>query len=153
MSLSKTVRFKVLVRDHFTCRYCGRSAPQVELHVDHVQPSSRGGSDDPSNLVAACVDCNLSKNGRVLPFNAPPAIEVASTPALLPHPDVCRQCRSRWISPVDERPHDSGAGYSAYYTCPNCGHHWRTYWSWRTRLTAEMIAAIAGDIACEAGRG
>jgi len=38
MSLSKTARFKILVRDHFTCRYCGRSAPSVELHVDHVHP-------------------------------------------------------------------------------------------------------------------
>jgi hypothetical protein len=72
MSISNTVRFRVLVRDHFTCRYCGRSAPQVEVHVDHVHPSSRGGSDDPSNLVAACVDCNLSKNGKVLP--AKPAV-------------------------------------------------------------------------------
>jgi len=56
------VRFKVLERDSFTCQYCGRSAPGVVLHVDHVVPVSKGGSNDMSNLVTACEDCNLGKS-------------------------------------------------------------------------------------------
>jgi 5-methylcytosine-specific restriction endonuclease McrA len=56
----------VLEAHGFACRYCGRKAPEVELHVDHVDPVSRGGSDDESNLVAACVDCNLGKSDRTL---------------------------------------------------------------------------------------
>lgn len=29
--------------------------------VDHIIPRSRGGTDDPSNLVICCHDCNSSK--------------------------------------------------------------------------------------------
>lgn len=52
----------VLQRDGHACVYCG--ATDVPLHLDHVVPSSRGGSDDPSNLVAACRPCNCSKGPR-----------------------------------------------------------------------------------------
>jgi hypothetical protein len=61
MALSKRTRFEVLRRDNHTCRYCGGTAPDVMLTVDHVTPVSLGGSDDPSNLVAACKDCNAGK--------------------------------------------------------------------------------------------
>lgn len=59
-------RFLILQRDGFACRYCGRRPPEVILHVDHVQPWSKGGPDDPSNLVTACRDCNLGKQDLTL---------------------------------------------------------------------------------------
>lgn len=59
-------RFEVLKRDGFACRYCGRKAPEVTLHVDHVVPRAKGGSDDPSNLVAACSACNQGKGVKSL---------------------------------------------------------------------------------------
>ena len=62
MSVSKRLRYEVLRRDNHTCRYCGASAPDVELHVDHVVPSSLGGPDEPSNLVASCEACNAGKS-------------------------------------------------------------------------------------------
>lgn len=62
MAVSKRLRFEILRRDNHTCRYCGRSAPDVLLHVDHVVPVAFGGTDDPSNLVAACKDCNIGKS-------------------------------------------------------------------------------------------
>lgn len=62
MSVSKRLRFEVLRRDGHACRYCGATAPDVKLHVDHVIPVSLGGTDDPENLVAACVDCNAGKS-------------------------------------------------------------------------------------------
>ena len=62
MAVSKRLRFEVLRRDNHTCRYCGGSAPDVVLTVDHVIPVALGGSDDPSNLVAACRDCNAGKS-------------------------------------------------------------------------------------------
>ena len=43
------------------CRYCGASALDVVLTVDHVVPTVLGGSDEPSNLVTACKDCNAGK--------------------------------------------------------------------------------------------
>lgn len=61
MAISKRTRFEVLRRDSHTCRYCGATAPDVKLHVDHVTPTALGGTDDPGNLVAACVDCNNGK--------------------------------------------------------------------------------------------
>jgi hypothetical protein len=65
-SISPKLRFDVLKRDGFTCQYCGRSAPEVELHVDHVVPVAEGGGNDPGNLTAACVDCNLGKSDSLL---------------------------------------------------------------------------------------
>lgn len=62
MTVSKRTRFEVLRRDDNTCRYCGGQAPDVTLTIDHVTPVSLGGSDDPSNLVAACKDCNAGKS-------------------------------------------------------------------------------------------
>lgn len=61
MAVTKRVRYEVLRRDNFACRYCGGSAPEVVLTVDHVIPVALGGSDDPTNLVAACSDCNAGK--------------------------------------------------------------------------------------------
>ncbi|OBB15070.1 hypothetical protein A5761_15120 [Mycolicibacterium setense] len=61
MAVSKRLRFEILRRDNHTCRYCGGTPPDVILTVDHVIPVSLGGSDDPSNLVAACKDCNAGK--------------------------------------------------------------------------------------------
>lgn len=60
----RTKRWRVLVRDGFTCRYCGRMAPDVVLEVDHVVPRSVGGSDDEDNLVTACYDCNQGKGAH-----------------------------------------------------------------------------------------
>lgn len=62
MAVSKRLRFEILRRDNHTCRYCGRSAPEVRLTVDHVVPSTLGGQDVPENLVAACTDCNNGKS-------------------------------------------------------------------------------------------
>lgn len=33
------------------------------FNVDHIKPRSRGGKDEPSNLVLACHSCNLYKRG------------------------------------------------------------------------------------------
>lgn len=62
MAVSKRTRYEVLRRDNHTCRYCGASAPDAKLTVDHVTPVALGGGDDPSNLVTACVDCNAGKS-------------------------------------------------------------------------------------------
>lgn len=58
----KVLRLEILERDGWICRYCGSAAN----HVDHVVSRKRGGTDDPSNLVAACGFCNRSKLDRDL---------------------------------------------------------------------------------------
>ena len=65
-TISKSLRYDVLKRDSFTCQYCGRSAPEVQLHVDHIVPVSKGGQNDISNLITACQDCNLGKGAKLL---------------------------------------------------------------------------------------
>jgi len=62
--ISHRLRFKILLRDGFTCKKCGRSPlknPGVELHVDHLVPWSKGGESIPENLETKCVQCNLGK--------------------------------------------------------------------------------------------
>lgn len=76
MAITKRLRYEVLRRDNYSCRYCGRSAPEVKLTVDHVVPVALGGSDEPSNLVAACADCNAGKSS--VPADAPLIADVAS---------------------------------------------------------------------------
>lgn len=56
------VRYKVFERDGFACRYCGQKAPNVVLHVDHIHPVSRGGTDHIDNLCTACSACNSGKS-------------------------------------------------------------------------------------------
>lgn len=65
-SIPKKLRFEVFKRDSFTCQYCGRKAPDVLLHVDHIEPVAKGGTDDLLNLITSCVDCNLGKSDRRL---------------------------------------------------------------------------------------
>jgi hypothetical protein len=68
--ISKKIRFEVFKRDSFRCVYCGRSAPEVILHIDHVQPHSKGGPDDIFNYVTACEDCNRGKGATPLDDNS-----------------------------------------------------------------------------------
>lgn len=60
--ISKRVRFEIFKRDAFQCQYCGKHPPNCILHVDHVIPLSKGGDNDPSNLITACDSCNLGKS-------------------------------------------------------------------------------------------
>lgn len=63
MAVSKRLRFEILKRDGFKCKYCHGS--EVLLTVDHVTPKSLGGTDDPGNLVACCDDCNAGKTSSL----------------------------------------------------------------------------------------
>jgi len=64
--LSKKVRFEVFKRDNFTCQYCGRSSPEVILEVDHIKPIKEGGTNNISNLITSCRDCNRGKGKKLL---------------------------------------------------------------------------------------
>lgn len=62
--IGKALRFEVLTRDGYRCRYCGADAGSTTLHMDHVVPRAAGGRDDLANLVTACIDCNYGKADR-----------------------------------------------------------------------------------------
>lgn len=57
-------RKNILLRDRFTCQYCGQTFPASELTLDHVVPRSRGGESSWENLVACCYRCNNRKGNR-----------------------------------------------------------------------------------------
>lgn len=64
--ISKLLRFEVFKRDAFTCRYCGRTSPEVILELDHIDPVKNGGGNSMLNLITSCRDCNRGKGVRVL---------------------------------------------------------------------------------------
>jgi hypothetical protein len=58
------LRFKILLRDGFTCQYCGRSPrkdPAVVLNVDPIKPRNNGGTFEEKNLITSCRECNIGK--------------------------------------------------------------------------------------------
>ncbi len=59
-----SLRFTVFKRDSYTCQYCGRRAPDVVLHVDHILAWSKGGRTEADNLRTACSVCNLGKSSH-----------------------------------------------------------------------------------------
>lgn len=87
MGIRLYVRLAVFERDDYRCRYCGvryidtvtgepvTREPYVGfsrrtrwvglLHLDHVIPRCKGGTDDIENLVTACSKCNLRKYDQV----------------------------------------------------------------------------------------
>lgn len=65
-NIPKKVRFEVFKRDKFTCQYCGAKAPDAVLHVDHIQPVSKGGTNDIMNLVTSCDSCNGGKSNVLI---------------------------------------------------------------------------------------
>ena len=65
-SIPKSVRFEVFKRDSFKCQYCGASAPDVILEVDHIVPVAEGGENDMMNLITSCKDCNRGKGKKKL---------------------------------------------------------------------------------------
>ena len=62
------IRVKVLSRDNFRCVFCGKSPATdagVKLHVDHIVPFSRGGTNSLDNLQSLCEQCNLGKSNSI----------------------------------------------------------------------------------------
>lgn len=57
-------RYNIYARDKCTCQYCGRKLPRHELNLDHVVPSSRGGTSTWENVVCSCQECNRHKGGK-----------------------------------------------------------------------------------------
>lgn len=57
-------RFRIFVRDNFRCQYCSKKFGAADLTLDHIQPRSKGGSDESENLATSCKPCNQRKGNR-----------------------------------------------------------------------------------------
>jgi len=47
------------------CAYCSVPLVPEQTHRDHYVPFSKGGADDVSNIVPACIDCNKVKRDQM----------------------------------------------------------------------------------------
>jgi len=68
----------VLVRDKYTCQYCGRELSKnaisnkeknfkkIKATIDHLIPVSRGGKSSWDNCVCSCFECNNKKSNRTM---------------------------------------------------------------------------------------
>lgn len=100
LPISPKLRFHILQRDGYRCRYCGRGADIVELVVDHVLAVALGGANDPENLAASCFDCNAGKSSR--PLTSPPIPPTATAGTPSPILKKARKTRPR-ASPAEAK--------------------------------------------------
>ncbi len=56
------IRRRVLLRDHYTCRRCGRVS--VDLEADHIVPLFLGGAESDENRQALCRECHAAKSAE-----------------------------------------------------------------------------------------
>lgn len=56
-----TTRLAIYARDGWKCLAC-QSAEKLSL--DHVKPTSQGGSNRPRNLITICFSCNSSRGSK-----------------------------------------------------------------------------------------
>ena len=63
------LRYRVLVRDNFKCVLCGNTPARDQacrLHVDHMDPYSKGGRTLIENLRTLCDSCNVGKGNLTI---------------------------------------------------------------------------------------
>ncbi len=60
-------RLAIYMRDGLACVYCLEGLEDgVKLTLDHLKLYSRGGSNNESNLVTACLTCNSSRGTKTV---------------------------------------------------------------------------------------
>ena len=65
-TISGKTRLDVFERDDYRCQMCGRTVDDgIKLHIDHIVPFSKGGSNEMDNLQVLCHECNLAKHDRM----------------------------------------------------------------------------------------
>ncbi len=62
--IPEALRYQVLKAASGKCVLCGASAETAVLHVDHIVPRSKGGTNDLDNLQCLCEQCNLGKSNK-----------------------------------------------------------------------------------------
>ena len=61
-------RLAIYLRDGLACVYCGQSVEEdgIVMTLDHLKPRSKGGKNEPTNLITACKTCNSSRGNRAV---------------------------------------------------------------------------------------
>ena len=66
--ISESLRRRVADTAGYRCGYCRTSQliSAAQMHVEHIIPLAKGGSDDEENLCLACAWCNSYKGSKVV---------------------------------------------------------------------------------------
>ena len=75
---SRFIQEKVRRRANFLCEYCHTDEhwQLVQFTIDHIIPSSVGGTDELDNLALACFHCNRKKSNKQSIFDLPRSSEI-----------------------------------------------------------------------------
>jgi len=57
-ALMSDVRNKILYQDNYKCIICGKGGSNIELHIHHIIPLSKFGTNNYINLVPLCYSCH-----------------------------------------------------------------------------------------------
>lgn len=80
----------LIIRDNFTCQYCGKNLRKDKLSIDHIVPKSKGGKTTFDNCVLSCIPCNFQKNDKS-------CIELKMIPKNKPYTPTITQFIKMWI--------------------------------------------------------
>jgi 5-methylcytosine-specific restriction endonuclease McrA len=125
------VRQYLLEKFQHRCAYCGTTG--VPLEMEHIVPSSRGGSDRVANLTIACHECNQAKGHQ--------------TAAEFGHPEV----QTRAKAPLSDAAAVNGMRWALYHRLEALGVAMETGSGGRTqynRLQRALPKAHWVDAAC-----
>jgi 5-methylcytosine-specific restriction endonuclease McrA len=61
----KFTRRNIYEHYKYRCCYCGKKFASTDLNLEHIMPRSRGGKTCWSNIVTACIPCNLKKADKL----------------------------------------------------------------------------------------
>jgi len=111
--VSKKTRFEVFKRDNFSCQYCGAHPPKVVLECDHIEPVSKGGTNDIYNLITSCFDCNRGKSDTKL---GKVALSVAEKHSILIEKDLQFKEYQKLVRSIERRLRKEEDSVSSIYT-------------------------------------
>lgn len=150
-AIPKKVRFEVFKRDNFTCQYCGSKAPDVVLHIDHINPVAGGGDNDPMNLVTSCEPCNLGKGARTLDDDSVLAKQRAQLEDLNQRREqleMMLQWREGLASLDDDQVEAFSSALSAATSCSLSEHGRKTVKGWlKKHSLTDLLEALDSSLA------
>ena len=85
----------------FVCSYCGCEmdlvSDDMQVSVDHIVPLARGGTNDITNLVLCCRNCNIAKaNMTVDQWNAKKRAETLTVQQQAAVEETIRDLQQKW---------------------------------------------------------
>jgi 5-methylcytosine-specific restriction endonuclease McrA len=68
-SLWMSIRERIMERDNFSCKRCGKFVKEVNMEVHHIRPLHKGGKTEPSNLITLCESCHDVQHALISKVN------------------------------------------------------------------------------------